>query len=197
MTQVAPRPQAGSLEKLRAAARTLFVREGYHHTRPQDIARLAGVANGTFYLHFKDKREAYLDFAGQAQAELLEDYRARLQGIDRPRERLRTIFNTIIDFAIRHPGVLHAAFFDPLLIAPNDPAAWQMYDRMGHLLDAIVGDSNAAEVLGGDFDPQLISHCLCGMFGHAMTYAARHQLPREQVIEELLAFLDRALPLGQ
>lgn len=197
MTQVVPGPQANSLTKLRAAARTLFVRDGYHHTRPQDIAREAGVANGTFYLHFKDKREAFLDFAGQAQAELLADYRQRLQGVSQPRERLRTIFNTIIDFAIRHPGVLHAAFFDPLFIAPNDPGAWEMYDRMGYLLDAIVGDSNATDVLGGDFDSRLISHCLCGMFGHAMTYAARHSLPRDQVIEELLAFLDRALPLGQ
>ena len=30
------------------------------------------MANGTFYLHFADKQQAFLDFAEQAQNELLE-----------------------------------------------------------------------------------------------------------------------------
>lgn len=196
MPQVAQRTQPSSLERLRGAARILFVRDGYHHTRPQDIAREAGVANGTFYLHFRDKREAFLDFAAQAQEELLEQYRVRLEGVSQPRERLRTIFNTIVDFGTRHPGVLHAAFFDPVLIAPNDPGAWQMYDRMGHLLSAVVKDSNASELLGKRYDLELISHALCGMFGHAMTYAMRKGVSREKVIDELLMFIDQALELG-
>jgi AcrR family transcriptional regulator len=48
--------KVAALERLRLAARELFVEVGYHETRPQNIARLAGVANGTFYLHFADKQ---------------------------------------------------------------------------------------------------------------------------------------------
>ena len=197
MPQPAIRSQSHSLERLRTAARTLFVRDGYHHTRPQDIAREAGVASGTFYLHFKDKQDAFLDFAAQAQEELLEQYRVRLEGVTQPRERLRTIFNTIIDFGSSHPDVLHAAFFDPVLIAPKNPEAWQMYDRMGHLLAAVVSDSNIAKSLGQRYDLELISHALCGMFGHAMTYAMRKHVPRDKVIDELLMFIDQALDLGR
>ena len=196
MVQAAAKSQSHSLERLRKAARTLFVRDGYHQTRPQDIAREAGVANGTFYLHFKDKREAFLDFAAEAQNELLAEYRARLEGISKPRERLRAIFNTIVEFGTRNPGVMHAAFLDPVLIAPNEPDAWRMYDRMGQLLYAVVNDSDIANLLDRQFNLELISHALCGMFGHAMTYAVRKELGAAEVIDELMAFIERALPLG-
>jgi len=54
--------RAHTRRQLLAAARALFVKHGYDAARPQDIARHAGVATGTFYLHFDDKREAFLAF---------------------------------------------------------------------------------------------------------------------------------------
>lgn len=186
-----------SLDRLRLAARTLFVRNGYHNTRPQDIARQAGVANGTFYLHFKDKRAAFLDFADQAQCELREQYIKRLEGVLEPRQRWRVIFNVIIDFSLAHPGVLHAAFFDPVFIAPDEPEAWRLYDRMGYLVQMAAGSDTAAEELGRQFDLELISHALCGMLRHALIYGWRRKIPREQLIEELTTFIDRAFELDK
>ncbi len=57
-----------SLAKLKRAARKLFVERGYHATRPQDIAREAGLGHGTFYLHFPDKRACFLAFVEEARA---------------------------------------------------------------------------------------------------------------------------------
>ena len=48
-----------SLSKIKAAARKLFVERGYHATRPQDIAREAGLGHGTFYLHYPDKARLF------------------------------------------------------------------------------------------------------------------------------------------
>ena len=87
MTAVTTQITKGSLAKLRAGARSQFVALGYNDTRPQDIARAAGVANGTFYLHFVYKKAAFLDFAEQAQAELLSEYRESLEGVCGNRER--------------------------------------------------------------------------------------------------------------
>ena len=78
-----------TLDRLRLAARGLFFELGYHKTRPQDIARRAGVANGIFYLYFADKQLAFLDFAEQAQNELLEVMSDRLQEISGSRARWR------------------------------------------------------------------------------------------------------------
>src|SRR5256885_16281834 len=66
-----------SLAKLKKAARKLFVERGYHATRPQDIAREAGLGHGTFYLHYPDKRACFLAFVEDARGELDEYLRER------------------------------------------------------------------------------------------------------------------------
>ena len=195
MTEAAVKSQSNSLDRLRAAARTLFVQSGYHNTRPQDIVREAGVANGTFYIHFKDKREAFLDFAEQAQNDLLARYTDRLVGITDQRERWKTIFDTVVDYSVHHPGLLHAAFFDPVFIAPDDPQAWRLHDRMGHLVALAIGDQDKLDRLAQRYDVELISHALCGMLRHGMMYAARKHIDRDQLITELSKFTDHAFDL--
>ena len=58
------RPRRGTPEQTRerliAAAASQFNRFGYHETDSNTIAREAGYAAGTFYKHFRDKREVFL-----------------------------------------------------------------------------------------------------------------------------------------
>lgn len=48
-------------QSLLDAAATLFAQKGYHATTVDDITRAAGVAKGTFYLYFDEKREVYYE----------------------------------------------------------------------------------------------------------------------------------------
>ena len=137
-TEKEPALKVATLDRLRLAARELFVELGYHETRPQDVARLAGVANGTFYLHYADKQQAFLDFAEQAQNELLEVMSDRLQEISRSRARWRVTCGAVVDFGAEHPGLLQAASLDRVFIAPRDDNAWRMYDRLGHLVSVTI-----------------------------------------------------------
>ena len=182
-----------TLDRLRNAARALFVARGYHETRPQDIARDAGVASGTFYLHFNDKQQAFLDFAEQAQNELLGQLTAALAGIDDRRDRLKAICNAVLNFGQSHPGLLQAAFVDPVFIAPNDENAWRMYDRLGQLVSLALRD----EVSSNDYDLELISHGLCGLLRQAMIYASRKDFNREKMVEDLSLFIDQGLGRAQ
>src|SRR5271154_1948967 len=75
-----PRRKPESLAKIKKAARKLFVERGYHATRPQDIAREAGLGHGTFYLHFPDKRACFLSFVEEAREELDAHVRTRAEG---------------------------------------------------------------------------------------------------------------------
>jgi AcrR family transcriptional regulator len=43
------------------AARDVFGQKGYHAATVDDITRAAGVAKGTFYLYFEEKREVYYE----------------------------------------------------------------------------------------------------------------------------------------
>ncbi len=52
--------EAGSKrEAILRAARTLFARQSYEETTIADIAREAGIAVGTVYLYFRNKRDIY------------------------------------------------------------------------------------------------------------------------------------------
>src|SRR5580698_8229795 len=81
-----------SLSKLKAAARKLFVERGYHATRPQDIAREAGLGHGTFYLHFPDKRASFLAFVDEARQEL----KAHLSTVRKPELSLEPLIGATI-----------------------------------------------------------------------------------------------------
>ena len=59
----AGRRKPESLVRLKLAARKLFVERGYDATRPQDIAREAGLGHGTFYLHYPDKRACFFSLS--------------------------------------------------------------------------------------------------------------------------------------
>src|SRR5476649_1755041 len=98
-----------SLNRLKASARKLFVERGYHATRPQDIAREAGLGHGTFYLHYPDKRACFLAFVEDARAELDEYLRERVtpgQGFE---QTIAGTLNAVFDYGEAHPGVLGAA----------------------------------------------------------------------------------------
>src|SRR5215813_15572861 len=96
-----PRParrRPESLAKIKKASRKLFVERGYHATRPQDIAREAGLGHGTFYLHYEDKRACFLGFVEEARAELQEYVDARVAATDGSLEHtIAATLNAIYD----------------------------------------------------------------------------------------------------
>jgi AcrR family transcriptional regulator len=73
------RHRAETRRRLVAAATELFAREGLRGTTSTQIARAAGVAAGTFYLHFADKEALFREIAFGALAEL----RARMDAAHR------------------------------------------------------------------------------------------------------------------
>jgi AcrR family transcriptional regulator len=119
-----------TLKQLGFAVHQLFVELGYQEIKPQSITGLARVANGTFYLQFADKQQAFLDFQEQAQNELLDVMSDRLQEICGSRARWRLTCSAVADFGAGHPRLLQAAFLEPVFIAPRDDNVWGMYDRL-------------------------------------------------------------------
>jgi TetR/AcrR family transcriptional regulator, fatty acid metabolism regulator protein len=81
----------GRAEKARAilrAAAKVFAQSGYFNAKVSDVARAAGVADGTVYLYFKSKDELLSSVFSMAMEEFLARARAELAGLSDPRERL-------------------------------------------------------------------------------------------------------------
>src|SRR6266446_9279146 len=61
--------QARRAQVLRHAKR-IFARKGYHRTNVADIIARAGIARGTFYLYFQNKKDLFEELLEQVVGEL-------------------------------------------------------------------------------------------------------------------------------
>jgi TetR/AcrR family fatty acid metabolism transcriptional regulator len=75
---------------LRAAIR-IFAHNGYFNSKVADIAREAGIADGTVYLYFKSKEEILHSIFDRSVGEALTAARKQIAPISDPREKLRRI----------------------------------------------------------------------------------------------------------
>jgi TetR/AcrR family fatty acid metabolism transcriptional regulator len=71
------------------AAVDVFARKGFHQARVSDIARKAGVADGTIYLYFKNKEDLLLSIFEEKMDVLLDGMHEALEGVTDPVERIR------------------------------------------------------------------------------------------------------------
>lgn len=73
------------------AATVVFARNGYFNSKVSDIAREAGIADGTVYLYFKSKEEILHSIFDRSVEEALGAAKERVKRISDPREKLRQI----------------------------------------------------------------------------------------------------------
>ena len=66
--KAADRSREQTRARLITSGKQLFAKRGLHGVTTHDIARRAGVAAGTFYLHFKDKTELFREIAVETMA---------------------------------------------------------------------------------------------------------------------------------
>lgn len=75
---------------LRAGVR-VFAAKGFFNSKVADIAREAGIADGTVYLYFKSKDEILHSIFDRAMADFIEEGSRELESLADPVEKLRTI----------------------------------------------------------------------------------------------------------
>jgi TetR/AcrR family fatty acid metabolism transcriptional regulator len=89
MSTPAPAPRNVKHDRILDAAIEVFAEKGFHHARIADIARRAGVADGTIYLYFRNKDDVLLSIFEEKMGVLTEGLLQALAGIDCPLERVR------------------------------------------------------------------------------------------------------------
>jgi TetR/AcrR family fatty acid metabolism transcriptional regulator len=78
-------------EAILRAAITVFAHNGYFNSKVADIAREAGVADGTVYLYFKSKEDILHSVFDRSVEEALAEAKEKIANISDPREKLRQI----------------------------------------------------------------------------------------------------------
>jgi AcrR family transcriptional regulator len=192
-----PRParrRPESLAKLKKAARKLFVERGYHATRPQDIAREAGLGHGTFYLHYEDKRACFLAFVEDARLELQHYVDTRVAACDGSLEHtIAATLNAIYDYSESHPGVLGAAMTDEAVIDAEGVQAVPLLVRWGRDWADQVRRSMAIGVTWQGYDSDIIGQAILGAIHQTGAEGFRSRRKREDLVDNVTRFLVRAL----
>jgi TetR/AcrR family transcriptional regulator, fatty acid metabolism regulator protein len=78
-------------EAILRAAIKVFARRGYFNSKVADIAREAGIADGTVYLYFKSKDEVLHSIFDQAMDEFIAEGKRELATLSEPRAKLQRI----------------------------------------------------------------------------------------------------------
>ncbi|MBL9097076.1 MAG: TetR/AcrR family transcriptional regulator [Alphaproteobacteria bacterium] len=182
-----------SRKRLLAAARDLFVARGYHATRPQDISRAAGLGHGTFYLHFKDKRECFLAFVEEARAEVDAAVIARASKAKNLPEMVEAVLRTIYDYAEDHPGVIATAMSDEGVIASGGGAEDTMLERWGVEWGGLLREQAKDGLVARDFDYAIVGQAIVGAIHQASSYSFRHGRSRGALVKALTQLIVRAL----
>src|SRR5436190_9614771 len=87
-------PRAAVADKREAilrAATEVFARNGYFNAKVADVARVAGVADGTVYLYFKSKEEILHSIFDRSVEAALAVARTEIAPLTDAREKLRRI----------------------------------------------------------------------------------------------------------
>lgn len=183
-----------SRKRLLAAARKLFVARGYHATRPQDISKAAGLGHGTFYLHFKDKRECFLAFVEEARAELDAAVIARASSTRTLPQMVEAALTAIYDYAEQNPGVLPTAMTDEAVIASGgDGSEDTLIQRWGEEWGELLRTQAKDGLVAKDFDFSIVGQAIVGAIHQASSYSFRRGRSRSSVVKALSQFIVRAL----
>lgn len=81
-------------EKILDAAIEAFAEVGYHSCQVSKIARIAGVADGTIYLYFKNKEDILVRLFTERMGDFIQLIRSKMESCQDTRSRLRAIVQT-------------------------------------------------------------------------------------------------------
>jgi len=90
-------------ERILTAAERIFARSGFFAAKVSDVAKEAGVADGTIYLYFKSKDDLLISLFERRMQQVNDTLRAAVAGIKSPREQLHALIKTYLQLVHDEP----------------------------------------------------------------------------------------------
>jgi TetR/AcrR family fatty acid metabolism transcriptional regulator len=160
-------------ERILRAAVKVFAKNGFHATRVSEVAKAAGVADGTIYLYFKSKDELLVSLFEDRVERLLAFMREELPKAEGAPEKLRRVIEMqlgllegerdlaeVITVILRQSTKLMKEYAAPRFIAYLDAIA------------RIVAEGQAQGDFRSDVSPHMVARSLFGALdGIALTWA--------------------------
>ncbi len=180
----AERSRAATRERLLASGRALYAERGLHGVTTHDIAAHAGLAAGTFYLHFRNKRELFRVVAEQTIALLRERLDAATRTARGSREGVPAFSEALIGFAEDNRDLVRILF-------SRDADAAAVEADVLNPLAAFIAEGRRTRIASGEMpaglDPDVLSQALVGMLARVVAWWIEDpaRTTRRSVVETL------------
>ncbi len=180
-------------QKILTHARDVFARRGYHDAKIEDIVLAAGIARGTFYLYFKDKRAVFEEIVDRA----FTNIGMAIVRVD-PRDPARTVAEQVHENTRRIVGTLledrpttkilltDAVGLDPAF----DRKLQSFYEVVERLLvESLTEGQELGVVAPGD--PRMFAYLILGAMKEVLFQVVSREATytETQVVEGIFAFL--------
>ena len=179
--------QRGRLQtraRLLESGRKLFAERGLHGVTSHDIAAGAGVAAGTFYLHFQGKESLFRVIADETIEVLRERLQAATRNAATLREGVPLFAEALVGFAEENRDLVR------ILFSRDSEAAGIEADVLNELAAGIAENRRDRVARGeqpADLDPEVLSQALVGLLARVIAWWVEdpQRTSRETVIETL------------
>lgn len=180
-------------QKLLEAAEVVFGERGYERASIVDITRQAGVAQGTFYVYFPDKKAAFVELVTELSHRLRREIAEAVAGLSERIEIERVGLRTFFAFAHKHRNlyriVRQAEFVD------EDVFRWY-YRRLAQGYARGLAQAMDAQQIRR-LDPECLAYCLMGTadFLGMRWVLWEGEEPPDQAFETVMAFIRHGIDL--
>lgn len=173
--QAKPRAKRGAdkRERILRAAIKVFARKGFYATRVSEIAKAAGVADGTIYLYFKNKDDVLVSIFEDRITKLIDFLRAELEKAEGVEAKVRVVIETqlglleeqrdlaeVVTVNLRQSSRLLKQYAAPL------------FTEYLELIASVIAEGQRDGVLRDDLNPRIVARGLWGALdGVALTWA--------------------------
>jgi TetR/AcrR family fatty acid metabolism transcriptional regulator len=160
-------------ERILDAAVRVLAKKGFHSTRVSEVAKAAGVADGTIYLYFKSKDALLVSLFEDRVERLLSFLEAELPRSGTASDKLRRIIELQLGLLEDERDLAEVL----TVILRQSTKLMKKYaaPKFNAYLDAIarvVSEGQSAGELRGDVSPHLVARAMFGALdGIAMTWA--------------------------
>ncbi|MFN3927790.1 MAG: TetR/AcrR family transcriptional regulator [Pseudanabaenaceae cyanobacterium] len=175
-------PEQDTRAKILQSAQKLFAKQGFDGTTTKDLANDAGVAEGTLFRYFPNKKAILVEVATQGWIKILSDLLTELSEMASYRAIAQVMRNRMShmqeNVELMKVCFMEAQFHPDL----RDRIQSEVINKMTEIAEIYFTEAIEKGIYRHDLDPKVIARVFVGMFaiaGFSDTTMGNHNSPQE------------------
>lgn len=187
----------GKHDKILKAAIKVFAKNGFHNSKISQIAKEAGVADGTIYLYFKNKDDILISLFEEKLDDIISDLEEEIEKQEDPRNKFRIFVRKHLTTVEKNRALAEVISIElrqsNKFMKEYHP---QKFAKYLNVLSRIIREGKEAGIFRSDLMPGIIKRSIFGALDEMVLYWVLTPSPKydlETGIEQVTEFFIRGM----